>query len=360
MDKSQTGISKFDTEYLKGVAILLIMFHNLFHLMKDAPGENEFNFHSETFVLLYQNILNAPQDIVKQLFAFFGHHGVQLFIFLSGYGLAVKYTGKEIPFIKFLKERLQKLYPLLILGIIFLFIYQVAESFFFPSAVKLDILSFAGDSLLRLSLLANIIPDKALVLCGPWWFFSLVFQLYFLFPFILKISNKWIVALILAVWCCQFAVINFVPSIENNLRYNFLGHLPEFCLGIYFAKNRMNAPSFSATLLATLVFIGSFFNEYLWVISFITIPIIMLYIHHLVSPSPTSRISKVVLFFGANSMYLFVVHGFLRKPFIQLGNQSVLMSLAAGVLYMIWVLIVTKLFKEVLEYTLKRFRVSSV
>ena len=85
------SLDRDDTAVLKALAMLLIVAHNFFHLVPPSPVENEFAFGSAKGI--WQAIaicVQFPGEIFHVLLAFFGHYGVVIFIFLSGYGLTRK------------------------------------------------------------------------------------------------------------------------------------------------------------------------------------------------------------------------------------------------------------------------------
>ena len=74
-----------DTAILKCLAITAIVFHNFFHFVSPAR-ENEFTFDPVRFRLFLEAV-RQPSLATQAVFSFFGHFGVQIFIFLSAYGL---------------------------------------------------------------------------------------------------------------------------------------------------------------------------------------------------------------------------------------------------------------------------------
>lgn len=109
-----------DSTFYKGMAILLILLHNFFHLLPPIIGENEQEF-SELFFKNYIHIISQqPELFFQATLSFLGHYGVQVFIFLSAYGLTKKYINSEIVYRKFLKKRILKIYPAFLFSIFFL------------------------------------------------------------------------------------------------------------------------------------------------------------------------------------------------------------------------------------------------
>lgn len=118
------GISKDETTLIKGVGILLIVFHNLFHKFTPHIGENEFTFSTEAVSRLFLETIKSPLEIVNNLFSYFGHYGVQIFILISGYGIAKSIMSKKQSYLVFIKNRLLRLYPVFVVSICMLVIYR--------------------------------------------------------------------------------------------------------------------------------------------------------------------------------------------------------------------------------------------
>src|SRR5512146_540068 len=97
-----------DVTALKGLAISAIVFHNYFHLINPAH-ENEFDFDPMRFRVLLETIVH-PSLLIQTLFSFFGHFGVQVFIFLSAYGITKKYWDDRQTWTAFMRGRIRKLY----------------------------------------------------------------------------------------------------------------------------------------------------------------------------------------------------------------------------------------------------------
>lgn len=334
-----------DADYLKGVAILLIMLHNYFHILDNAPGENEFTFSLQNTLNLLHNLSDMPWDAAGQFFSYFGHYGLPLFVFLSGYGLAKKYNYSIANYGGFIRSRFRKLYPVLFLAVVFLFTYKAAIYLFVP-AKEINLIEFVKEAILKLTLLANFIPGQGFSISGPWWFFSLIFQLYLLAPLLLRVrSAKWLWAITLCGWLVQMAIVITAPVYIEYIRLNFLGHLPEFCLGILLARYQTITFRTWMVVLMLLLFAGSAFTPYLWVFSNSLAILLFIVAYNFRAPATESTTGRVIRFFGSNSLYFFTVHGLCRAPFVPAGNSSVPGSLIAAVLYLLVVVALTLVFK---------------
>lgn len=114
-----SNFSKRDTSIMKGFAIICIVFHNYFRWLYPSPGENEFNCSPGNVDRLFEMLGQQPGEFINLLFSYFGHYGVQLFIFVSGFGLATSMMRQPVGWGSFMLHRMKKLYPLLLTGIVF-------------------------------------------------------------------------------------------------------------------------------------------------------------------------------------------------------------------------------------------------
>ncbi|GAB3198772.1 peptidoglycan/LPS O-acetylase OafA/YrhL [Pontibacter aydingkolensis] len=342
------NISQQDSNYLKGIAILVIMLHNYFHILDNAPGENEFNFSLQSVLNLLHNLTSAPLDFVKQLFSFWGHYAVQLFVFVSGYGLAKSYSSNSpIVYKTYIINRLKKLYPAFFFAVFFLFCYKFAVDAFISNK-DIDLITYVKEAVLKLTLFANLIPGQALTISSPWWFFSLIFQLYLIAPFLLTQRNRYTLWIVIVIaWLIQLSILFIAPEHIDYLRLNFVGHLPEFCLGILLAKQQKVKISSILFMLLIAVFIFGSFNRIVWLVSFTVAPILFLILSHF--HNDHGKLSRLLRFFGRNSLYFFAVHGLCRAPFVPLGNQSAWGSWISAILYLIVVTSLTLVFKYLVE-----------
>ncbi len=344
-------IAQSDANLLRGIAILAIMLHNYFHVLEQTPGEQEFIFSIGITLRFLHNLANQPYDLVRQVFSFLGHYGVQIFVFLSGYGLALRYRSEHpIDYKKFVIERLQRLYPVLLVAVLGLLCYKAAVALLFPYS-HINLSTFIWEALLKLSLLSNLVPDQALSITGPWWFFSMIFQLYLIAPLLLQVRrNSTLIMMIVAAWSFQIGILFFSGDYIEYFRLNFIGHLPEFCLGILLAKEQKGSFSKTLALCCFVLFVLGSFYPIVWVLSFTCIPVLAVTVYQRIRPVRDNLLSRLVHFFGKNSLYFFAVHSLCRPPFVALGNRSIAWSLLAAVLYLLVVTVITLIFRQAVRY----------
>ncbi|HJT88606.1 MAG TPA: acyltransferase family protein, partial [Bryobacteraceae bacterium] len=189
-----------DSLALRGIAIAAITLHNYFHLLSPVR-ENEFDFDARR-VFVFLTAARDPRQIVQSGFSFFGHFGVQVFIFLSAYGLARKYWEHAPAWRLFVWSRIRKIYPLF-LAVIFLWAVMLG----LPGGATGPLLVFRENAVsLVLTVLGilNLVPGHGFPPVGPWWFIPFIMQFYCLWPllrrFTMRFGASGLIALSAASW----------------------------------------------------------------------------------------------------------------------------------------------------------------
>ncbi len=346
-------LTKNDTYFLKGIGILLIIFHNFFHQLQPTIGENEYSFSFDFFKNFIFSISSDPINIIRYFSSYFGHYGVQLFIFCSGYGLTILNYNKIINYKKFIIKRLLKLYPTFTIAIIILLVYQFII-FDFPFTIRT-----IASVIIRYTLIANLLPGKIFTLSGPYWFYSMIIQLYLLFPYLINLNKRKLISIIIISYILLFISNEFFASFNFSLYYNFIGNMPVFILGILFARNQTIEIRKWKWLIPSLVFILGQFNTYIWYLSQISFVIIsfpiILFIYRYIEKS---KLSDFIIFSGKISMYLFAIHGFMRHPWVEITNKldSNLMTYSIFIVFIIIVYLVSILVKKIEENIINKMR----
>jgi peptidoglycan/LPS O-acetylase OafA/YrhL len=299
-----------DTLTLKGMAILWIALHNYFHVT-GSVRENQFNFDParlQTFLTAFQN----PSESIQATFAFLGHFGVQVFIFLTAYGLAKKYWETELNPAAFLWSRVKKLYPM-ILTVVGVWVIIAGFKPIWENGVELCMMLLG---------VSNLLPGYGIPPIGPWWFIPFIVQVYFLWPAIRWIAVRTGMAGLLGVSAASL-VITYVgnPVLDPwmiNLLETPVGHMPELCLGVVAARFPLSLKLWAVPLLGAAVGVGSLYRP-LWLLTFTCALLIV--VTGYVSLRPLCRL-KWLAFVGRCSMAVFLVNGIIRVPFI-IGDKAV-------------------------------------
>lgn len=185
------------TQELKGLGILTVVFaHFAYMLVTNA----DFLF---------------PLSIIAGV-------GVDLFLFMSGYGLTVGMLKKPLPIFEFYKRRVIKIFIPFWVALILIFA---------ANAIFLDIhytVPYMIQSLLGWFPTAEGFDDVN----SPFWYITWMMMFYVLFPLVFSTKRPWLSALILAVIATLIGVYNPLNMGDNWLHRL---HTVAFSLGIVFA-----------------------------------------------------------------------------------------------------------------------------
>ena len=258
-------LTRRDVAWLKGLAIILIFMHNFCHWLPRCVPENEYTFHIGNTWRLIRYLEQGGPHLLLNLFSYFGHYGVPVFVFLSGYGLVRKYESPGSPPIElgpFMKHNALKLWKLMLGGII---LFILSDTYRHGEWIH-----GWDDVLWLLTFVSNLLPHRDLLL-GPWWFFSLIMQLYLCYH--LCFCGRGRRALLWAVLTCLAlqavaASLTVDPRQEtlSYLRYNLVGSMLPFAAGIWTARYGLPLPS-GSTILSLILLAAGCFNVYLWLLT---------------------------------------------------------------------------------------------
>lgn len=317
-------ISKEEGTLLRAFAILAIIFHNYLHWISDSPGENEFTYRPERIQALIDGLGENPFDAFRLIATYFGHYGVQVFFFLSGYGLMIKYRHQLPHWLIFQKSRWLALYPAILVAALGYIIYESCRLGWYP------ILHEEGLNLIRQMIgVSNFIPDNIYHPIGPWWFIGVILQFYLLAPAILRgvnrYGNKILYALIAGSLLSELLLSSFLSNrFDFNINHSIIGHLDVCALGILLARKKEFQLPLVTIFIAAGLFIAGNFNASLWITTGVTSLILLLpllrYLGNLAKN--VTWLTRYLMFTGQLSMYLFLCNGYLRHPLIGWAQQS--------------------------------------
>ena len=92
-----TLLSREQCSAMRGLAIVGIFMHNYLHWLGPMVKENEYQFIQHNVDRMMVELSSPSGNLIYHLFSFFGHYGVPIFLFLSGYGLVKKYENQSLP-----------------------------------------------------------------------------------------------------------------------------------------------------------------------------------------------------------------------------------------------------------------------
>jgi peptidoglycan/LPS O-acetylase OafA/YrhL len=187
------------SQELKGFAILAVVFSHIgYFLMSDTR-------------FLY------PLTIMAGV-------GVNMFLFLSGYGLTVSAIKNALTPLQFYKKRLAKLFiPFwMTLTVFFLANIFILHLNYSPTYIIRSFLGYFPH--------ANLYED----INSPLWYFSLILFFYLIFPLFFYRKRPWVSAIF--VYLTGLAIIQWQPSFLNNIIHMYRVHLLAFPVGMLIAN----------------------------------------------------------------------------------------------------------------------------
>ncbi len=308
-----------DTIVLKGIAILAIVLHNYFHLLIPVH-ENEFSYDPARLAAFLQ-AMRDPRLAVPALFSYWGHYGVQVFIFLSAYGLATRYWDRPMGWGKFVWSRVKKIYPTFLLAVLLwaLFIGVMVGIVGPLGSIRKN----AAALLLTLLGVENLAPGFGLPPVGPWWFLPFIMQVYCAWPALRRFGTRFGVRGLILLCCASVAVVDLAnPVLDGRWQINLfetpLGHVPELCLGIAAARYGMLSKRW-AGVAGAIVFAAAMSIEPLRPLRFVGVLTFSLWLYMLARDH--ARHCRPLVYLGGCSMALFFVNGFTRYPFLVLAME---------------------------------------
>lgn len=146
--------------------------------------------------------------------------GVDLFLFLSGFGLTASQLKNNLGVKDFYRKRLFKLFLPFWLTLI---IFFSLDFFLIKSGYSWQ---YVGRSFLGLFPQADLYHD----LNSPFWYFSFILGYYLIFPWLFCKKYPWLTAL--ALYGLGFLLIYFQPNILVNILHMYKLHIIAFPLGV--------------------------------------------------------------------------------------------------------------------------------
>ena len=186
------------TQELKGLAILMIVLSHIGYFLVD---DHRFLWPLSTMAGV----------------------GVNLFLFLSGYGLTISSLKNKLSVWQFYKKRLVKLFiplwPMLVIFFILdFFVLNLSYSW-----------GYIGKAMFGIITRADLYND----INSPLWYLTFILGFYLLFPLFFSKKRPWFSAILL--YLAAYAVIYFKPPFLDNVLHLYKVHIVAFPLGVLFA-----------------------------------------------------------------------------------------------------------------------------
>lgn len=342
-------LNRTECAALRGIAIIGIFLHNYCHWLGGIVRENEYQYHQRNVDGLQYALSHPDLYLPVHLLSFFGHYGVPLFLFLSAYGLVLKYESSPARIDgwhyfdgawSFIVKHFKKLWLMMFTGF---------TAFIMVDAVTRGTRHYWVSNILgQLTMLNNLLPDPDHIIWpGPYWFFGLMIQLYIVYRLLLYRRHwGWTVALVVV---CTVIQMLCLPESEalNRWRYNCVGGMLPFGFGLLCARLPMQIPKGYAWALA-LISLMLIYSQSMSYYSWYFVPLMVCAFGFTVVKVLPQPVLKGLAWMGGISAALFVCHPITRKIFINLYRGDIYAGL---LLYIISSIALAWLFREVMDRT---------
>ncbi len=321
-------LTRAECAALRGLAIIGIFLHNYCHWLGPVVKENEYTYSQHNVDWLEAVMASPDQLLPAHLLSFFGHYGVPVFLFLSAYGLELKYgSSLYVSPWRFVKYHWKKLFSMMLVGFVCFTVIDALT----PGRWHYTFQQVAA----QLAMVNNLLTDPDHnIWPGPFWFFGLMLQLYVVYRLLLyKRHWAWTAG---AMAVCLGVQLALAPESDqlNWYRYNFMGGMLPFGLGLLYARygnriilTRLNVPGLLMSVVVCALLVKWMSGNFvLWSLAPLVVCAFCVYLVKVVSHASRtavgSRLMAALVWTGDISAALFVVHPTLRKVFIPVSRHG--------------------------------------
>ena len=318
------SFNKEESMIVKGIAIILMIIHHLFAFPDRIVAPS-----------YYMSIPVLGNNIAYYL-GVFGRICVAIYLFISGYGLYLKYS-KQNNF-EWIIDKVKN----------FLINYWLVIFLVF---IPLGVILKEYELNIK-ELILNLTCIKISYI-SSWWFVRIYFELLILFPILIKVvdnnllssSVKGILAPVIFTVLRQN--INIINNPIINIVFEIITYMPLFMIGVIFAKfdifqkinelmNKYKINNIISNLsILLIVFVSRCITSNVFYLDLIYVPIFIYVVINIISLINTKTLVNLFLFLGVNSTNLWLIHDiFLEKYF-----QSVVYYPRVSILILAWILI---------------------
>ncbi len=362
------NLSREHTSAMRGIAILAIVLHNYIHWLGPMVKENEYTFVEHNVRRLTVELAHPTWDLFAHLLSFFGHYGVPVFVFLSAYGLVKKYEEAPFPASPrggagackeegawvFLYKHWKKLFTMMVVG----YVAFVLVDYMTPAPRHYEFWNIVG----QLGMFSNLYNEPHHnIWPGPYWYFGLTMQLYIVYRLILYPGKGSLAGsikalrnpIVLAVIAVAFTFVQLLLEPEgeplNWYRYNCMGHLPVFILGLLMTRSSIDLKfeskrSYAYVTILLFCFILSFSIAY---VTWMVVPFLIVFATISLVKALPENMLRIMVWIGGLSSYMFICHPIARKVIIPISRRG---DVYAGLLlYIVSAIILAIVFKHIVN-----------
>lgn len=309
--KTDISISRDCGYVMRGLAIVMIALHNFCHLIPHVAPENEFRFFA-TRVARFEVFRGDITMHIFDILSFFGWYGVPVFMFLTGYGLVMKYERDKTPLKPggFIGHNYLKLFFLMLPAVVVLVISFFTLDVHYGT---LENVSPVLEAFLQLTMLPDLFVPWWSPQPGVFWYFGLTMEFYIIYAFFIHGKRSWWMWALVALSLGLQFITNPGTMDMEWIRHNATGWMTVLAFGIIYGRTlQVDKRIIIATVAASLLlFWPSMLNSYSWQFSILAAVVIII---------AAAKVSMLIpgwrsfwIWIGRLSPYLFVAHPVTRS-----------------------------------------------
>lgn len=281
-------INKEQSNFIKGIAVILMMFHHLFAYSERWPDNFPISWLWDSFH-------------IEQYIGLFGKYCVPIFLFLSGYGFAVSKTKIASNGEYYLRKIFRFFIAYWLVFFIFVPLSYFLSSYQFVSLEpKLFFLNFFG-----------VVSSYN----GEWWFIFPYLLCILITPLLYESRGISVISLVtvsIVIYCISF-------SVKDNVIHSFLFWQPAYIIGFLIGNGKENVFCSSSKFLAFLGFliVILFWRIFDWESMPIFVVFLVNFLLKLFDIIKFKLIRMSLVELGRKSLFIWLVHSFFCYHFAQ-------------------------------------------
>ena len=298
-------LTKENSLILRGLAIISIMMHNFLHIWRwGFSKENEMSFIQANVDAFWNAIQSGQTNFLGEAFSFLGWVGVPVFVFLTGYGVAIQGVEGRGNKVVSLKKRWFRLFLLMFPAVLLFAIVDLISN-----GMSINLLKRG----LYLIQLANFFYPYVVCDPGVYWYFGLTFQLYLIWTLIGSQLKGLKLLLLSVITLSGLYFINRYGSLDviSIYRHCFTGWFEVFAFGIFMAQNKCLREKFTWHWSMEIMFFLLLSRMETWL--FVPFFSLLAYIFLGSLCVRVELLASVLKWCGNISAYIFVCHPIARQ-----------------------------------------------
>ncbi|MBL8327782.1 MAG: acyltransferase [Rubrivivax sp.] len=204
---------------LKAAGLMLVMLHHFARSVwrgekRDAPAITQWQYLEKVDSFGVPHSYPGIAGAVLEWLATWGFLGVHLFIVASGIGLGLRYANEAPRWGEFLSRRVIKILLPAWAALVLYFLLEWLLGRSVDPAVLLR----------KMLMISFFIESEFFAIVTPLWYIATIFQLYLLFPLLLRCGQRWPWATFIVCLAVALVYRHLMQCVNGNCTNQYWGH----------------------------------------------------------------------------------------------------------------------------------------